>query len=197
MKIITAFLALVAFLFASASLHADTVNLNINGTTVVGTPILNGYNFTYVDTTLGVLSNGNLLNSATSTVTATYVNALGTLGVFNFTDVCANVTIIGPAVPCQNLAISFTNATLPFASVDAALAANINVGLGVSNINIDGANLGTLNILGASVAGASGQINFTNPPSAVPEPASLSLMATGLLGAAGVIRRRFTSNDEA
>lgn len=197
MKIVTAFLALVAFLFASASLHADTVNLNINGTTVVGTPIANGYNFTYVDTTLGVLSDGNLLNSATSTVTATYVDALGTLGVFNFTDVCAKVTVIGPAVPCQDLALSFTNFTLPVATVDAAVAANINLGLGVSNINIAGNNLGTLNILGASVAGASGTINFGNPPSAVPEPASLSLMATGLLGAAGFIRRRFTSDEEA
>jgi len=191
MKAVYTFLALVTFLFATASLHADSVNLVINGTTVVGTPIANGYDFTYVDETLGVLSNGNLLNSATSTVTATYVDALGTLGVFNFTDVCAKVTVLGPAVPCQNLAISFTNLTLPIASIDAAVAANINLGLGVSNINIDGSNLGTLNILDASVAGASGTINF----SPVPEPASLSLMTTGLLGAAGFVRRRFTSNE--
>lgn len=193
MKVVYTFLALVTFLFATANLHADDVNLVINGTTVVGTPIANGFNFTYVDETLGLLSDGNLLNSTTSTVTATYVDALGTLGVFNFTDVCATVVVLGPAVPCQNLALSFTNLTLPIASIDAAVAANINLGVGVSNIDIDGAHLGTLNILGASVAGASGQINFGNPPSAVPEPASLSLMATGLLGAAGIVRRRFTS----
>ena len=192
MKVVTVFLALVAFLFATASLHADTVSLTIDGTTVVGTPIVNGYNFTYVNTTLGLLQNGNVLNSSTSTVTATYVDALGTLGVFNFTDLCAHVTLIGPAVPCQDLAISFTDATLPFASVAAAVAANINVGAGIGNISIDGANLVSgLDLADASIAGASGTINF----SPVPEPTSLSLMATGLLGATGIVRRRFIRGE--
>lgn len=195
MKVVTAFLALVAFLFATASLHADTVSLTIDGNTIVGTPIANGYNFTYLNTTLGLLQDGNLLNSSTSLFTATYVDALGTLGVFNFTDVCTKVTVIGPEVPCQSLAVSFTDLSLGDATVAAAVAANINVGVGVGNIGINGLDLGTLNIAGLSVAGASGQINFSSPPSAVPEPASLSLMATGLLGAAGVIRRRFTASE--
>jgi hypothetical protein len=79
--------------------------------------------------------------------------------------------------------------TLGDASIVAAIAANINVGVG--NISIAGANLANFNLLDVSVAGASGEIDFTNPPPSVPEPGTLSLMATGLLGAAGAIRRKF------
>jgi len=195
MKALTAFLALVTLMFASASLHADQVTLSVDGNTIVGTPIVDGYNFTYLNTTAGILQHGNLLNSSTSLLTATYVDALGTAGVFNFTDLCATVTVIGPSVPCQNLALSFTDLTLGNATIAAAVAADVNVNAGVGNININGLDLVPegFNLAGASIAGASGQINFNNPPptSPVPEPASLSLMATGLLGAAGALRRRF------
>ena len=190
MKLLSAFLAMVLLALLPVNLHADTVNLTIDGTTVVGTPIANGFNFTYVSTTLGVLDNA-LLQSSTSVVTATYVDVLGTLGVFNFTDICTKVTLVGPAVPCQDLAISFTDVTLGDASIIAAIAANINVGVGVGNISIAGANLSNFNLLDVSVAGASGEIDFQTPPPAVPEPGTLILMATGLLGAAGAIRRKF------
>src|SRR5258708_10822359 len=193
MKFFSAFPPLVFRPLLPANLHADTVSLTVNGRTVVGTPIgITGYNFSYVNTTLGVLDNA-LLQSSTSVVTATYVDALGTLGVFNFTDICTKITVLGAApVPCQDLAISFTDVTLVDASIVAALAANINVGVGVGNISIAGANLApNFGLLGLSVAGASGAIDFHNPPPAVPEPGTLSLMATGLLGAAGVVRRKF------
>ena len=197
MKLLSAFLALVVLALLPANLRADTIGLTLKTgavtDTVVETPILNGEQFTYLHTTLGVWTDSNVLNSSTSLFTATYVDALGTLGVLNFTDVCTKVTIVGPSVPCQDFAFSFTDLTLPDASIIAAIAASINVNVGVANVNIAGLNLvpdGLEHLAGVSVALGGGEVDFTNPPPAVPEPGTLSLMATGLLGAAGVIRRR-------
>ena len=198
-----AFLALVSLITVTPYVHADNIGLTLKTGAatdlLVETPILNGEQFTYTHETLGILTNGNLLNSSTSVFTATYVDVLGTLGVFNFTDLCATVTIIGPAVPCQQFAFSFTNLTLGDASITAALAASINVNLGLASGSVGGLNLAPdgFNLAGASLGLGSGEIDFSNPPpngggdSPVPEPGTLSLMATGLLGAAGAVRRRF------
>jgi hypothetical protein len=198
-----AFLALVSLITITPYVRADNIGLTLKTGAatdlLVETPILNGEQFTYTHETLGILTNGNLLNSSTSVFTATYVDVLGTLGVFNFTDLCATVTIIGPAVPCQQFAFSFTNLTLGDASITADLAASININLGLASGSVGGLNLAPdgFNLVGASLGLGSGQIDFSNPPpngggdSPVPEPGTLSLMATGLLGAAGVIRRRF------
>jgi hypothetical protein len=187
LSLVVVVLALTLNPAAYADVISATLTTGLSTDTLVPTMIANGEQFVYVHTTDGVLSNGSLLNSSTSVFTATYVDVTGLLGVLNITDVCTNLTILGPAVPCQDFAFSFTDVTLPIATVIANIDASVNVNVGVAGLDIAGASVGT----------ASGQIDFTGPPtppsSVTPEPSSLCLMATGLLTAAGAVRRRFTA----
>ena len=187
LSLVLAVLALTLNPVAHADVISATLSTGVLADALVETPILNGDQFVYTHTTLGLLTDGDLLNSSTSVFTATYVDALGTLGVLNVTDVCTDVTILGPAVPCQAFAFSFTDVTLPIATVIANIDASVNLNVGVAGLDIAGVSVGT----------ASGQVDFTGPPtpptSATPEPSSLCLMATGLLTAAGAVRRRYTA----
>lgn len=182
----------LALLTFSPAAHADsfiaTLNTGLVTDALVETPIAGGDQFTFTDETINALGlNGVVLNSSTSVFTATYVDLLGTVGVLNVNDVCVDVAILGPATPCQAFAFSFTDLTLGDASLVAAVDA-------VASVN---ANVASLDIAGGSVAGGSGSFNFTPPPSGspavTPEPNSLCLMATGMLAAAGAVRRKFAA----
>ena len=75
-------------------------------------------------------------------------------------------------------------------------ASAVSVGLGLSAAAMAdttlSTNLATLKVDG-SLGAATETVAFALPASAspVPEPGTLGLMATGLLGAAGAVRRRF------
>lgn len=190
MKNLILCLAAVFATLSPLALRADAIDLNLSTgaitDTLVKTPILDGYQYTYTHETLGTFYNENFLNSSTSVVTITYTDVLGTLGVLNVNDVCANVVVFGPVVPCQKFALSFTDLTLGKLSVVAAVGTNVNIAGNVATINFDG-----------SIAAASATIDATGGAgnSPVPEPGTMSLMATGLIGAAGAIRRRLAINS--
>jgi hypothetical protein len=187
LSLVLAVLALTLNPAAKADVISATLMTGLSTDGLVQSSILNGEQFTYTHTTLGLLSGGVVLSSSTSVFTATYVDVLGTLGVLNITDVCTNLTLIGKPTPCQDFAFSFTDVTLPIANVIVPFAASVNLTVGIADVDL----------AGVSVGATSGEIDFTGPPtpptSATPEPSSLCLMATGLLTAAGAVRRRFTA----
>jgi hypothetical protein len=184
LSLVLVVLALTLNPVAHADVISATLTTGLSTDVLSQSSILNGEQFVYTHTTLGTLIDGDLLNSSTSVFTATYVDVTGLLGVLNVTDVCTDISILGPAVPCQAFAFSFTDVTLPIATVIANVDASVNLNVGLAGLDIAGASVGT----------SSGQIDFTGPPptsSVTPEPSSLCLMATGLLTAAGAVRRRF------
>jgi hypothetical protein len=113
MKSLSLALALSAFALATPALHADDISASLTtglGTdTLIETPILNGEQFTYTNETLGLLTTENVLNSSTSTFIATYTDVSPSLAILNVDDICVNVTVAGPVVPCQAFAFSPTS----------------------------------------------------------------------------------------
>ena len=191
MKSFLAVLAAAAVLFAATpNLKADTFDLSLTtGATsdlLIQTPILGGYQYTYENLGVAILPDGFLglpqVNVIDNTFLATYVVTNG-IGLLNITDVCANITVLGAAAPCQQFAFSFTNLSLGNLSL-------LTVG-GAVNAYVD-ANVAHFDLAGASIGGGSASFQVNPPaPSPVPEPGTLSMMATGLLGAAGALRKKF------
>jgi hypothetical protein len=188
-------------LAATSNLYADTLDLTL--TTGASADVLNQVSagvYTYTHTTDCVLGLGgctSLLGSTTSVFTATFTQVTPLLTVLNVNDVCTQVVVLGSAPGCQSFAFSATGVTLGDgelgvgANVDVLALLNLGVGLGSAGLTIDGAN-NTPQLLAAGVHGVGGNIDFTPPPAmaATPEPASLGLLATGILSTAGMIRRK-------
>jgi len=192
MKLLAVLFALVSLGIFAPNLWADpvlTVNAGVVGGALVETPILGGETWVYTDdvTTLYSLLPPSLTTD-NNVFTATFTDIAG-VALLNVNDICANVGVLHTADPCS-LAFSFTDTDLgvPF------LESNVNL-LGLLSADIN-ANVIGIEVGGASIGGGTAEFGFGNPPpppSATPEPGSLSLLGTGLLGLAGVVRKRFTT----
>jgi hypothetical protein len=187
---------------AHASVITDGITLSVNGSAIVGiyNPVLHDYTFTDTITNVGPSHHGDF-SETVSTITGTYTDVSGVLGSLAITDVCNVSSVAGTTTPaCSNVTLVATDSGL----------GNVTgiTGPAGSTIGPLGLSAGTLTLLGSdinlqstghdrstffSTGSASGDITFAPAPdnSPVPEPGSLSLMATGLVAAAGAIRRKF------
>ena len=188
MKLLAALFAFASLALIAPNMYADPVlsaNAGVTGGTLVETPIVGGFTWVYTDTNVNLFS--IIPPSATldnNVFTATFTDIAG-VALLNVNDVCANVGVLHAANPCS-LAFSFTDTDLgaPF------LISDVNL-LGLLSADINADVIG-IEVGGASIGGGSAQFGFGQPPAATPEPGSLALLGTGVLGLAGVVRRRFS-----
>ena len=188
MKLLIATLALLSLTVFAPNMYADpvlTVNAGVTGGVLVETPIAGGVQWVYTDTNVNVFSLAPPSATVDNNVfTATFTDIAG-VALLNVNDVCANVGVLHAANPCSlEFAFSDTDLGDPF------LLSNVNL-LGLLSANV---NAGVLDIEvgGASIGGGSAEFGFgAPPPAATPEPGTLSLLGTGLLGVAGALRRKF------
>jgi hypothetical protein len=188
MKLFIPLSVLVLIGIFTPNLLADpvlTINSGVTGGVLVETPVLDGEEWVYTDvtSTTSVLPPSEQLDSDLLTVTFTDVAGVALL---NVTDVCANVGVLTAPNPCAGFAFSDTGLGDPYLISGSGDLANLDLALG-ADINVSA--LGA-DIAGVEIGNGSAQIGFGNPPSVTPEPPALTLLGTGLLGLAGVVKKR-------
>ena len=175
MKLIASLLASVVLSASTVAAHATSITPGIDLNLVSGTT-----NYSFLQTTPGTFVAADGLNS----VTAVYLHT-SLSDTFAVTEVCLTVGV----TPCKGYTFTIADTN----------ASAVSVGLGLSAAAMADTtlttNLATLRVDG-SLGAATETVAFALPagsvtPSAVPEPGTLGLMATGLIGAAGAVRRRF------
>ncbi len=192
MKTLAALLSAAVLSASTLAAHAAPLNVFGSGVNVLlNGSVIDTANVHLVEDGFSVFDRGSLLT--VTYVTTPTIGLIPGVGLLNITDVCATAGIslgfsqAGPL--CQAEALSFTDANFGAVQIGAALALGLQETLSVSGNN---ANLAINQ--SASVGFGSAAFTFVDPiaptTSPVPEPGTLGMMATGLLGAAGAVRRK-------
>ncbi len=174
MKNIAVLLASVLASFAPLAAHASPIAAGIDVSLTSGTT-----NYTLIQTVPGTFVFSDELTFISVTHVGTPVS-----DVFNVTDVCVSINF----TPCTQYALSITDTNFAGVALDAGVsayaAAHTTLSTNSAVVTLDGSFA-----LGTDTIVFSGTPVPANSP--VPEPGTMSLMATGLLGAAATLRRRF------
>jgi hypothetical protein len=202
MKLTSWILVLVSLGFSTTNLWADTLNLNLSNTDSVavngvGSPTsVDGEVFTYDALGVNVIQNGQLAGIYNLNFTGTLLDVgnfpAGIASEFLVTESCINIAIGARGPQCSGLSFTYDNTSLGPLDLQALVGVGVNIGADINGVDIAGIDTGVG--LDAGIGGGSETLGFGNPPpsaSPTPEPGTLSLLGTGLLGVAGVVRKRF------
>lgn len=182
MKAIVSLLSAAVLTASTLAAHATPMTPAFSAYTIsIGNTILNTTNLS--------LSNPITFSDSLSTYTIVGANADPLLDALSITRTCINLNIFAPGCAAQTVSISNASVAGGLLQLNAGLGVTVNAAAqaGVSNLVFASTTLG--------VAAETALVGYpaATPPSTspVPEPGTLSLMATGLIGAAGAVRRKF------
>ena len=187
MKLTASLLASAALSLLAASAFAAPINPVLDGYSIkVGNTVLSTTNLSYT-----ALAAAFRFSDGTSTFTFLEVNAAPLASALSITRTCITLGSLG-GNGCGSETVSVTDANVLNGTiqVSALVGASLSAGAqaNVGNLLFASSNLGL-----AAETALVGAPASTGSASPVPEPGSLGLLATGLLGAAGVLRKRFVA----